>query len=756
MKNLKRKLEKILITFSFIFFLIYSLNAHSDQIAIEIKGNEFTDEEAIISLLEVMPSDISEEYSNYVIKTLNNSLLFENVSVELLDNKYLIIITEYPNINKIKFKKNERFKDEELEEFINEFNLTNINPYLLEDFIEEMQKLYQSFGYNNSKITYTQDLNVDSNTADLIFVFSEGDITKIKNIKFKGNDFVESADLKSIINSKTKTLLDIFANNNFKKFLIENDTRTIKNYYRNKGFVDAEVDYIIEYLKSNKVNITFNINEGDQYQFKDISFMDKENLLENSQKEEINLIIKNSLEPQKNYSRNFINDLKDNITDTIFRDGIEFYEIETFEKKEEKQISVLFNISSIDPRYTNQINIYGNSRTLDKVIRRELSLYEGDAVYKSQIQKIQNKLRSLGIFESVEVSEKEISKNLVDIEIFVEEKQTGTLNAGVSFGTIDGLGIVAGLSERNFYGTGRALNALVNTTNNRTQFTLETTDKLYYASEINLRYGINFKQEDFSVTSSYELDTFTLGAGIAYKLNPKLKHTLDLDYLIKDYKVTNESTVASAIKASSGQNISFIFKNNLIYSTLKSTINPKNGNYLSYTNAIETPTSSSNGTLKNIVTYKKFKQINKNILSLQLRLGNILSLNDNDILTDDKFSLGGKWLRGFDSYGAGPRNSRTSYVGGNNLFVSKFDFSRQIFRDNDFPVYINLFNDYGMVWENKSKPTNSDNSLRASAGFGIKYYSPIGPIGFSWGFPLSDESYDIKRMFLFSIGNIDW
>ena len=755
MKHLKKKLEKILITFSFLSLLIFALKAHSNQIAIEIKGNDFTDEEVIISLLETMPSDISEEYSNYVIKTLNNSLLFENVSVEILDNKYLIIITEYPNINKLKFKNNERFKDEELEEFIEEFNLTNLNPYLLEDFIEEIQKLYQSFGYNNSKITYTQELDISSNTADLTFEFDEGDITKIKNIKFKGNVFIESAELKSIINSKTKTLLDIFANNNFKSFLVENDTRTIKNYYKNKGYVDIEIDYIIEYLKSNKVNITFNISEGEQYKFKDISFIDNENLLENSQKEEINLTIKNSLDNQKNYSRIFINDLKDNITETIFRDGIEFYEIETFEKKEEKQISVLFNISSINPKYTNQINIYGNSRTLDKVIRRELSLSEGDAVYKSQIQKIQNKLRSLGIFETVEVTEKEISENLVDIEINVEEKQTGTLNAGVSFGTINGLGIVAGLSERNFYGTGRALNALINTTNNRTQFTLETTDKIYYANEINLRYGANFKQEDFSVTSSYELDTFTLGAGIAYKLNPKLKHTVDLDYVIKDYKVTNEATVASAIKASSGQNISFIFKNNLIYNTLTSTINPKNGNYLSYTNAIETPTSSSNGTLKNIITYKNFKQFNKNIISLQLKLGNILSLNDNDILTDDKFSLGGKWLRGFDSYGAGPRNSRTSYVGGNNLVVSKLDFSRQIFRDNDFPVYVNIFNDYGIVWENKSKPTNSDNSLRASAGFGIKYYSPIGPIGFSWGFPLMDESYDIKRMFLFSIGNID-
>ena len=73
----------------------------------------------------------------------------------------------------------------------------------------------------------------------------------------------------------------------------------------------------------------------------------------------------------------------------------------------------------------------------------------------------------------------------------------------------------------------------------------------------------------------------------------------------------------------------------------------------------------------------------------------------------------------------------------------------------NFPIYLNIFNDYGLIWENKTKPTNSDNSLRASAGFGIKYYSPIGPIGFSWGFPLMDEDYDIKRMFLFSIGNLD-
>ena len=117
----------------------------------------------------------------------------------------------------------------------------------------------------------------------------------------------------------------------------------------------------------------------------------------------------------------------------------------------------------------------------------------------------------------------------------------------------------------------------------------------------------------------------------------------------------------------------------------------------------------------------------------------------------DKFALGGRWLRGFDNYGAGPRNSRSSYVGGNNIAVTKFDYSYEITNKSNFSIYLNIFNDYGIIWENKTKPKHNDNNLRASAGFGIKYYSPVGPIGFTWGFPLIDEDYDIKRMFLFSI-----
>ena len=176
---------------------------------------------------------------------------------------------------------------------------------------------------------------------------------------------------------------------------------------------------------------------------------------------------------------------------------------------------------------------------------------------------------------------------------------------------------------------------------------------------------------------------------------------------------------------------------------------------LSFANFLETPSSSNNGFVKNVITGEKYYTINKNIFSVQGKVGNIFSLNDSAILSDNKFSLGGKWLRGFDSYGVGPRDSKTSYVGGNNVMALKLDLSRPITLNDQNPIYFNLFNDYGSVWGNKNKVTSSDQDLRISYGFGINYFSPIGPIGFSWGFPLVDKDYDIKRMFLFSIGNLN-
>ena len=747
------KLKYIIINVILLFLI--SNAAIANKISFEISGNKFTDTEAILSLLKNIPDDADNEYSNQIIKVLNNSNLFSDVRVKFIENKYTIIVKEYPNINNLYFKKNERLDDEELELIASEINFKNFNSKSINLYIDEIKKVYESFGYNNVEIEYSKKIFEDSNTVDLYLNINEGEITKINRIFINGNKSISSQDIKEIINSKTKSIRRVFANNNYKPSTVQRDVFIIANYYKDKGFLDIDINTNVEYLKSNRVNLFFNIFEGKIYNLSSIKIVDENNIISTNLFDLIDGKIETFLTDNPLYSASSIKEFRNEISSLILKNGVKFFEINSFEKSENNKIDILFQISSISPKYTKQINIVGNYRTFDYVIRRELDIVEGDAIYDNQIKDIRNKLNSLNLFESVNIKEETVNDDQINLIIEVEEKQTGTFNAGVSVGTLDGFSIVTGLRERNFYGTGRSLDVLVNTSDGKNQFKLITTDRLSYENNADISYSVNYKQQDFSKASSYKLDTFTSGFGIAYKINKNLLHNVELEYVLKDYSVTDTSSVSNSILNSSGENISFLLKNNIRYSTLNPGFISKLGNYINFNNTFETPTSSNNGFIRNIITYKQYHSSEKNIFSIQAKIGNIFSLNNNDILTDDKFSLGGRWLRGFDRYGAGPRNSRSSYVGGNNIVVTKFDYSYEISSNSNFPIYLNLFNDYGLLWENKTTPTNNDNSLRSSAGFGVKYYSPIGPIGFTWGFPIMDEEYDIKRMFLFSIGNID-
>ena len=739
----------------FIFILIFSKTVLSSNIKFEIQGNNYTDTEAILFLLKDIPENIDIENTNDIIKVLNQSNLFSDVKVKFDNNKYIIIVKEFPNINKLYFDKNERLKDEDLKLLAADLDFVNYNSASINLYIDEVKKIYESFGYNNVTIEYSKKLYQDTNTIDLFFDINEGSITKINQIILNGNNNISAQEILQTIKSKTKSIRNIFANNNFKPSIVEKDKYLISDYYKNNGFLDISVNTKIEYLQSNKVNIYFNIIEGKVYSLSAINITDENNILSTDILDLINLNKEKFLLTENIFSIEKIKNFKTDISSIIIDSGIEFFEINYSDKIIDNNIDVLFEILPIDPKYTNQINIVGNSRTFDYVIRRELNIVEGDAVHTSKIDSIRDKLISLNLFESVNIKEKIIDQNKSNLIIEVEEKQTGSFNAGVSVGTLDGFAIVSGLRESNFYGTGRSIDFLVNTSENNNQFKFITSDRLSYENDIDYNYSLNYRQLDLSKFSSYKLDTFTSGVGLTYKLDNNFYHNVDLEYVLKDYQITNSSTVSDSISSSSGTNMSFLIKNNFRYSSVNPGLISKRGNLINFNNIIETPTSSSNGYIKNIITLKQYQSIDKNIFSFQGRFGNVFSLNNKDILTDDKFSLGGRWLRGFDSFGAGPRNSRTAYIGGNNLAVTKLDYSYEITRNSNFPIYLNLFNDYGLIWDNKTKPIQNDNTLRSSAGFGIKYYSPIGPIGFSWGFPIMDEEYDIKRMFLFSVGNID-
>ena len=740
-----------------IIFIFFAFNLSAKSFVIEIIGNDHTDTDVVYSLLENKPESLNTDYSNYLLKQLNQSGLFKNVRVEMNTDKYIIYVEEYPSINKIYYKNNKRLKDEDFDMIETELNIVNLNPNKIHKLIEQIKEIYKSFGYNQIKIESKSEVHDQSNTANLYLEIYEGEITKIKNIYFVGNSNFDSDVLRGKIKSKIKSLSNIFANNNFKLFQIKNDAIRIENFYKNNGFIDVNVNFDIEYQdKKNKTFIYFRISEGLKYNFRKI---DHENLfedLDNVLSSEIDdLLVSNSNLIKKPFNQSVLEDLETSIADIFENNGHNFFEIKTLKKIENEFVDIRFQILPTKPKYLNQINIVGNYRTLEKVIRREISIAEGDPISNDNIKVINKKLQRLDFFNSVNIEEDYLEDDKINLDIEVEEKQTGTFQVGLSIGSIDGITFITGLREKNFGGTGRKVNFLINTSDNRNEFLISTSDPHFLNNDIDLNYGFKYAQKDYSESQSYKLNEYSINTGLKYEYIQNLQHSVNLNYKLKDYIVTDKSTASTLILNSQGGSSNVSLENILTYNTLNSSFKPTTGNYINFLNVVQVPTSSNNGYIKNLFTYKKFLQKNKNIFSFQSKIGNIFPLQNNEILTDEKFSLGGKWLRGFDIYGAGPRNSVTSYVGGKNLIVTKFDYSRPINKFSDTPLYLNFFNDYGLVWENKTIPTNSDNSIRGSYGFGIKYYSPIGPIGFTWGFPLMDKDYDIKRMFMFQIGYID-
>ncbi len=736
----------------FVFTLTFKVSANENNFEFNLSGNINTDREVIFTIIDRMPDNLNEEFSNYLLDELNNTGLFKDINIKLENNKYFIDVVEYPVIQKIYFEGNERLKDEELNQLVDELSFNIYNEDSIKNFISELNIIYSSFGYNDLKIDLSKDIS-EQNLATIYVDITENKITKIKAIKFTGNKNINSFDLTEVIKSKVKKLTNIFANNNFKPIQVDTDRQRLIKFYREKGYADIKINYNIEFFDDNSVIIYFNINEGISYELGEINFVN------NIQDEDINGILESyfatNIFKDSIYNISIAETIEKDISDFIKNSGVRFFEINKRVKFNNDKADLLFEINSSNPIYVNNININGNTRTLDYVIRSELDIFEGDPFLPNDANAIRKKINSLGFFEEVQVSPKQLDENLVNIDINIKENQTGTFTAGASFGTLDGITLVTGLNESNFYGTGRKVEFLINSSENNSEYKFNTSNKFFLNNDMSLSYGLSFKESDFSKSSSYELDKYTFSSGLSYEFQDNLYHAVTLSYELEDIYVTDTSTASNTIKNVEGGNVKFVLENGITYNSLNNIYFPRNGNYVRFSNIIESPSSSKNGYIKNTITFKKFKEINNNIASFQTMIGNIFSLNDSDILPNDKYSLGGQWLRGFDSYGVGPRDSRTSYIGGNNIVATKIDYSKLLFKNNDNPIYFNIFNDIGLVWDNKTSPIQSDESIRSSAGFGIKFYSFIGPIAFTWGFPIQDESYDIKRMFTFSLGNIN-
>ena len=740
---------------------ICNLSYANDNIEINLPNGSNIDKQTIYSILDELPDILTDDDLNYIIKRLRTIESISDVIILKENEKIIINIKQNKIINSIKFTGNKRFKDDEINSILPFDNyLQFFDEQLIEEFIEELKELYFSYAYNKVSIIYNIIENkYNNNFIDLTFDIDEGKISKVNKIFFSGNDSFKKNTLLDNIKSKEKNYLRLQRGNNFKQYVVNNDAIRLKQFYLNNGYRNVSIATKTEFVElKNKFNIYFFVTEGPIFNFGKLNIDIKLKYIDENKSNKIlnyfNSLINDAFKNKKNYNYSFIKSLDDKIHDYIFSLGFNFIKIQVDEDIDNNIVNLNFIIFDDNPKYAKQINIYGNKRTLDKTIRRVVPFAEGDSFTSRDIAIIKSNLNRLNFFKNIVITENKIDDDYA-IDINIDEKPTGDFQIGVAFGTLNGSSLITKLSERNIGGTGRDLQFIVNNSEDNARYKLSSKEPFAFNKPIDLIYGVEYVEKNFSKSNSYKVNTLKFDSGVSLDILDKLKYNISLIYELKDYRITNESTVSKSILNSSGKNAVVSLVNSLAYSDLDSFIMPSNGSSINYLNVISPPTSSNGAFIKNEVTYKKFIPIKKDIFSIQTRLGNIFSYEGKEILNDNKYSLGGFWLRGFDSFGAGPRNSYTSYQGGNNLIVSKFDYSKPLNKNSDNPLYFNVFSDVGKVWSNKNNPSNSKESIRSSVGYGIKWYSPIGPFGVSWAFPIEEESYDIKRSFLFSIGNIN-
>ena len=743
-------MRKILIILFLCFTNIsFSNAANIGNIEIKIIGNENLDKEFIESIIDTNTNLEDEELVNYIIKELFSTGYFESVDAIIIDKTLNITLNENPSINKIKFVGNERFKSDDLNKLIQD-NSEEINIYNKSN-VEKLKKIlvqyYKAFGFNLIKIDQSIE-KVSENQVNLFFNINEGEITKIGKINIIGNKEFSSRKIKSMIrSSETKFYKIISGTSKYNENLIYLDEQMIEEFYKNKGFKNVKVkSSISEFIKDkNQIILNYFIDEGIKFKISNIEIKFDTNLNTENVSISENLIDELEIKKNKTYHANKIYKSSERIYNHFQNQGLVFIDVESIETEEEDFVKLVFLITKIEEKYVSEIDINGNIRTKDKVIRREIELNEGDPYIPYKINKSKKNITNLQFFEKIDINTNQVDDK-VNIDVDIIEKPTGEFNIGATIDTFQGVAFLSSLKEKNIFGDGRYIALSFNTSNDNAGINLDVIEPYINNKKINLLYNLNFKNNDYLSSSGYKLSTQTIGIGSNYNLSEDISHSIKLDYTLDDYN-SIRSTASDSIKKLGGKNVFFIISNRISKSSLDARFRPSEGQLLDWLNRL-----TIDNYILNKVSFDKYYNINKKIFSIRSEIGNISSFSSDDVPDGNKFSIGGRKLRGFDISGVGPRNSSTGYIGGNNLISTQIDYAIPLSESDNNILDFVTFLDAGTVFENKTKPTNSKESLRMSTGFGFNLNTPIGPLSLTYAIPIQSESYDKERKFVFSIG----
>jgi outer membrane protein insertion porin family len=734
-----------------------------------VRGNQRIDQTTILSYLPIQPGDtVDPQVLDVAVRTLTRTQLFADVQLGIQPNGDLIVeIVENPIINQVVFEGNSAIGDTKLTE---EVTLKPRGIYTrarIQEDVGKIVELYRLSGRIGATVT-PKIVQLDQNRVDVVFEINEGPETGVRAITFLGNEAFSDNELREVMVTKQSQWWRLFGTtDNYDPNRVDYDREQLRKFYTNRGYYDFRVISAISELSpdDSAFAITMTVDEGDRYNFGNVEVV--------TENDRLNPDFLRALLPIRSgdlYESDKIESAVDALTFAAGSAGYAFVEIdpEYTANAETDTVDVTFRVREGQRVYVDRINIIGNTRTLDNVVRREMMLSEGDAFNRTLLERSRNNLRGLGFFKDVTVEEARGSApDRSVVNVTVQEQPTGELSVGAGFSSVDSFVLNLGITERNFRGRGQNVVARVEWGSLRQQIDFRFTEPKFLGRDLRAGFDAFHSRYDLSEYSSYDYRSTGGGLRLSYPLNGYT--LLSTRYFLKSDEIivpSNYCAVGGSGSTALCDQVGSFLNSSAGYTLLVDRRNDPLRPTRGWTGSLRQDFAGIGGDVNYVKTeadLSAYWGISPEwIVTATASTGYVTGWGGDPIRINDRFFKGGNSFRGFETAGMGPRDLLTTdALGGNFYAIGSLELTVPNYLPEEYGIRTSLFADVGTlgVLDDRYTVTSTgatdpnivdELALRASAGVSIHWRSPMGPIRFDISKVLGKEDYDKTESFRFS------
>ena len=728
--------------------------------AVRIEGSQRIEPETVRSYLAL---DVGQQFDAKAIRKSLNALFatgfFKDVSLEREGDDLLVRVVENPMVNEISFEGNDAFTAEDLEKIINLKTRDIYDRAKTERDLAALRQAYRIKGLFLAKIEMLIN-PADNNQVNLVYRIEEGKKSKVHEVRIIGNHGLSDKQLmKKLLIQPSDWLSWYSETDTYDREKLLFDQSQLRNFYLDNGYVRVRVDSSVAELTPDRSAflVTHTVHEGARFKFGSVQIVGDFDELPEADMYKALKITEGDW-----YSQQQIRQSIEKLTDLIGDFGYAFLDIkpERVILDDESTVGVFFRISKGKRVYINRIEVAGNTRTQDNVIRREMTLIEGDRFSASRLRKAKQRLQGLEFFESVEITTPPASDlELVDIKIKVSEKPTGTFTVGGGYSSQDAFIGTASVSQNNFLGKGQRMILSFAYSGKKTEYNVSFTEPYFLGKRLSAGFDLFNRDVDQTNISSIKERTFGGSVHIGFPISDRLRNVVSYKFTDTEIDYTGLGIPSRIIQVQEDLSpyLQSMVSNTLTWNDVNSRMLPSEGRI----HRLTTDFSGLGGDVQFIraVTdnhlYHPLDTDGDWVGHLRGRFGIADGMGETIPIFERFFLGGGNNLRGFMPAGIGPRTSDDDAYGGVHFEQINTELFFPIAGMTDKGVRGLAFLDTGYLgdWDLADDNILTSGKIRMATGVGVHWNSPFGPLRFTLSTPLIKESFDETRVFDFSIGS---